>query len=790
MSNRISPASVTSQLTEDAREALRRAGFSRRDFLKSSGVLIVTCSAAGVAGKLAPGLLSAQGSPVPPDQLDSWMAIAADGRVTAYTGKCELGHGLYTAQMQLIAEELCVPFSRVTLIQCDTAITPDQGTTSGAQSHPANFNDRNLAQAAATARETLMQLASTRFGVPVDQLAVADGVITVRTDASKRVGYGELIGTRKFGTSLSRTAKRRHPKDWTILGTPVPRVDIPAFVTGQFEYVHNVRVPGMLHGRVVRPPKVGASLVGVDEGSVRDVPGFVKVVIKNNFVGVVCEKPWQAIQAANRLKATWTEGTKLPAQSTFYDHLRHQKPTRDTLAVDSQDVDQKLGQAADVVKGTYYYPYQMHGSIGSSCAVADVQGDRATIWSPTQSVHPLKSGVAMLLGLPTTNVRVIFRMGAGCYGINGADTVSYDAALLSQGVARPVRVQLSRQDEMAWENYGFAYVIDQRAGLDPEGNIAVWDYEGWSPTRGGRPGTSRPGNVITGFLAGFEPATMTARTPAPAPMGPLSNNSNVVPSYLAGCIGGQCGGTGRIVSERVLSHNVGSPFWTGPLRSPSRLQNTFAHECFMDELAARAKADPVAYRLRHLSDARLSEVVRAAAKAANWGARPSPRPGVTRTGIAAGRGISCVLYEGDNGYAAMVAEVDVDQSTGRVTVKRFVVALDCGPISNPDGLRNQIEGGALQGMSRALGEEVAWDEGKVTSVDWRTYRSLPLGIPVPQIESVLINRVDAEASGAGETAITVTAAAIGNAIFDATGARVRQVPFTPERVKAALDARG
>jgi CO/xanthine dehydrogenase Mo-binding subunit len=774
--------------SKEALEALRRAGFSRREFLKGSGALIISFSAASLDNSLTRGLVAAQGPPVPADQLDSWIAIRADGHVTAYTGKCELGHGLYTAQMQLIAEEVGVPMSRVTLIQCDTAVTPDQGTTSGAQSHPANFNDRNLAQAAATARETLMELASKRLGVATDQLSAVDGVISVRTDSSKRVSYGELIGDRKFGVTLSRTAKRKHPKDWKILGTPVPRVDIPSFATGQFEYVHNVRVPGMVHGRVVRPPTVGATLVSVDESSVRDVPGLVKIVVKSNFVGVVCEKPWQAIQAASRLKATWTPGIPLPAQATFYDYLRSHRPTRDTLAVDSADVDQKLNQAVEVVKATYHYPYQMHGSIGSSCAVADVQGDRATVWSPTQSVHPLKSGIAILLGFPANNVRVVFRMGSGCYGINGADTVSYDAALLSQSVGRPVRVQLSRQDEMAWENYGFAYVIDQRAGLDRQGNILAWDYEGWSPTRGGRPGAKTPGNVITGFLAGFQPATFTPRA-APGPSGALNNNANVVPSYLSGCIGGQCGGTGTIASERVLSHTVPSPFWTGPLRSPSRLQNTFAHECFMDEVAMRAKADPVAFRLKHLRDPRLSDVVRAAAKAANWTDRPSPRPGLNRAGVATGRGISCVLYEGDNGYAAMVAEVDVDQSTGRVTVKRLVVALDCGPISNPDGLRNQIEGGALQGMSRALTEEVTWDDRKVTSVDWRSYRSLPLGIAVPRIESVLINRVDAEASGAGETAITVTAAAIGNAIFDATGARVRQVPFTPARVKAALDAR-
>jgi nicotinate dehydrogenase subunit B len=431
----------------------------------------------------------------------------------------------------------------------------------------------------------------------------------------------------------------------------------------------------------------------------------------------------------------------------------------------------------------------MHGSMGPSCAVADVQGRKATIWSPTQSAYPTRSGVAMVLGIPVDGVRVVFTRGAGCYGINGADTVSYDAAVLSQAVGRPVRVQLSRKDEMAWENYGYAYVIDQRVGLDADGTIVAWDAESWFPSRGGRPGYDRPGNVVTGMLLGFEPAAFTPRAAA-EPTGEFRNGSNAAPSYVSGRVAGKAGGAGTITSERVLTHTIESPFFTGPLRSPSRLQNTFAHECFLDEIAARVKADPVAYRLRHLDDPRLKEVLNAAVRAANWQARPSPRPDLAKTGVAAGRGVSCVVYEGDNGYVAMVAEIEVDQSTGRITAKRFVLAQDCGPISNPDGMRNQLEGGALQGFSRALGEEVTWDAAKVTSIDWRTYLSLPLGFDVPAIESVLINRSDGRAMGAGETAITLVAAAVGNAIFDATGARIREVPFTAERVKAALSARG
>ncbi|MBI3050627.1 MAG: xanthine dehydrogenase family protein molybdopterin-binding subunit [Acidobacteria bacterium] len=777
---------MTPLLTSDAQAAL-----SRRDFMKRSGALVVAFSAARLATDLglAPDSVSAQGiNGIGSPNLDSWVAVGADGRVTAYTGKCELGTGLYTAQMQLVAEELCVPMDRLTLIQCDTSMTPDQGTTSGAQSHPTNFNHANLALACATAREALVQMASRRLGVPVEQLTAVDGVVAVRGDASRRVAYGELIGGNRFNLQLNPKARRKPASQWTVLGTPVRRVDFPAMATGRFEYVHNVRVPGMLHGRVVRPPALGSTLLKIDEGSVQGMPGLVKVVVRKNFVGVVAEKSWQAEQAARRLKVEWSAGRQIADQRTFYQHLRSQTATRDSFTVDSGDVDKMLAGAATVVRSTYYHPYQMHASVGTACAMADVQGTRATIWSATQAVWPLRATMATLLGLKPEDVRIIFRMGSGCYGVNGADTVSYDAALLSQAVGRPVRVWLSRQDEMAWENYGPAFVIEQRVGLDPSGTIIAWDYEGWSLSLGGRPGYNQPGNVVTGYLAGFQPAGVMPRSPAPAPTG-FDNGSNTAPSYVTGTVGGRSGGCGVVRSERALSHVIESPFFTGPLRSPARLQNTFAHECFMDEIAASLKADPVEYRLRHLRDPRLREVVSAGAAKAGWDGRPSPRNGGRRSGVATGRGMACVLYEGDNGYCAMVVEADVNQSTGLVTVKRCVAAMDCGPISNPDGLRNQMEGGIIHGISRALREEVTWSGEKVTSIDWRTYRPWFLGDQVPVIETVLINRPDAEAMGAGETTITVTAAAIGNAIFDATGARMRQLPFTPERVKAALDAR-
>jgi CO/xanthine dehydrogenase Mo-binding subunit len=464
------------RLTPDARRALASAGFTRRAFLKGSGALIVTFTSAAVADRFS-GVLAQGFNGTGSTQLDSWIAIGQDGIVTAYTGKCDFGQGLYTAQMQLIAEELSVPFSRVRLIQCDTSMTPDQGTTSGQQSHPTNFNRTNLALAAATARETLVRLAATRFGGPASGLVAKDGVITAGDGPqSRRVTYAELVGGKKFEVQLDPKAARKHPREWTVLGTAVPRVDMRDMVTGRFEFVHNVRVPGMLHGAVVRPPTVGATVAGVDESSVRGIAGLVKVVVKQNFVGVVAEKPWQAMQAASTLKVNWTAASNaLAPQQGIYQQIR-MEPSTDTLLVDSGNVDATLKASATVLRATYQHPYQMHGSIGSSCAVADVQGDKATLWSATQSAYPTRNTTAMLLGLKQENIRVIYTRGAGCYGINGADTVSYDAALLSQAVGKPVRVQLSRKDEMAWENYGNLVVFDQRVGLDASGNITAWDY--------------------------------------------------------------------------------------------------------------------------------------------------------------------------------------------------------------------------------------------------------------------------------------------------------------------------
>ena len=778
-------------MRDDAREALENSAFSRRDMIKGMGALIVGYSSVGIVGKLgAEDLLPSPAYDML--QVDSWIAIAQDESIVAYSGKCDMGQGFRTVQYQLVADELYVPLDRINLIFCDTALCPDQGTTSGSQSHIAEFGASGLRQALATAREMLFAMAAKQLNTTSDQLSVKDGMISMKSNSTKRMSYGQLIGGKKFNLATNPKATPKDPKDYTVLGTSVARYDIPQKTTGEYLYVQHMRLPDMLHGKVVRPPFIDAQLMSVNQASVSKMPGNVRVVIKNNFVGVVADNEWQALQASKALDVQWSDTAPLPNQDTFYDWMR-KRPSRDSFTVNTGDVDTTMKSAKSTLKSTYFYPFQMHGSVGSSCAVADVWTSGgvtfAKIWSPTQGVYPQRDSVALVLGTPKENVRVMYVEGSGCYGLNGADTVSFDAALMSQAVGKPVRVQYTRADEMTGgEHYGNSYVIDLTAGLDAQGRILAWDYEGWSTTRGNRPNATSPGNIITGYLVGFpSPGIVPAAAAQPTTFG---NNSNTASNYGSGCVATSCGSTGTVRSERILSHSVDSPFFTGPLRSPARLQNTFANESFMDELAASAKIDPVDYRLRHLADTRLIDVVNAAAKAANWQTRTSPKPGNAKTGIVTGRGFACVLYEGTNGYSAMVAEVTVNQDTGEITVNRLVSSQDSGPVSNPDGMRNQMEGGALQGMSRALKEEVKWNDSVLTSTQWRRYPVQQFGQPMPELVTVLIDRKDKPQLGAGECTITLSAAAIGNAVFDATGARLRQVPFTPANVLVALKARG
>jgi nicotinate dehydrogenase subunit B len=744
---------------------------SRRTLLKGAGGMVVAFSlptflvssaeAAPAASVIGPGV-------VPPDQIDSWLKIGADGKVTVLTGKVELGTGVETATLQLAAEELDVALEKMELIQADTWMTVDQSYTSGSQSIKSQWGSSGVRQAAAEARAALLNMASAKLGAPVSQLTVTDGVVSVVGNASSHVSYAELIGDQRFNIRMLGKAKPKSADTFTIVGKSIPRRDVPAKLYGTFAYTQDVRVDGMLHGRVVRPPSLDATLVSVDGFGGKTMPGLVKIVVKNNFVGVVCEKEDQAIKAAAALKCTWN--TKpLPDPASIYTAIKSSPSLTDRVLIKSGDVSAAIAASPTKLAAEYWYPYQMHGSMGASCAVADVQGDTATVWSSTQGVYQLRGALATLLGLPGPNVHVQYVEGSGCYGLNAADASAMDAAIMSQAIGKPVRSQNMRADEHGWENYGNAMVIQLAAGLDANGKITGWDYAGWSAGRGSRPGP--PGNVPTGVLAGFpEPAPAKSPPPFP-PLGP--DSSNTVTSYT-------------FPTHRVLSHAVASRFFTAPLRSPARIQNTFANESFMDELAAAAKADPIAFRLAHLNDARLQAVIQESARMAKWETRPSPSAASSQR-LVTGRSIAAMQYEGTDAYAGVVVQVQVDKQTGKVRVQHVWAAQDCGLTINPDGMRAQAEGCVIQGVSRALKEELRWTTEKVTSIDWITYPVLRFP-DMPMFDFEIINRPDQPPLGAGEVVITAMVAAIGNAIHDATGVRLRQVPFTPARVRAGIAA--
>jgi CO/xanthine dehydrogenase Mo-binding subunit len=784
-------------LPDKAIEILEHADASRRDFLKTAGIMMIGFGAAAHAQ-----------SPINPsgnvdaNQVDNWVAIAADESITVFAGKAELGTGIRTLQHQLAAEELSVPMERITLVLCRTGITPNQGYTAGSFSTWQQFGAGGLRAALDTARDALSQLAAQYFDVDVSQLSVKDGVFSVKGwDPAYTVSYGELIQGQRFNLPVNRAAVPNDPSTWRILGKSVPRVDIPAKAKGTFQYVQKVRIPGMLHGKVVRPPAVGARLRNYNPAALNGLPGNPQMVVVNSFVGVVADTEWNATKAARALAPAliWSEGDPLPAQAELHTYMM-QQPSRDAFAVNAGDIDRVMATADKTLSAQYLYPYQMHASLASSCAVVDVRGGTgrtATVkaWSATQSVYSVRNYLATLLSIPAANIEVIQVEGSGCYGGNGADPVTFDAALLSQAVDRPVRVQYSRSDEMTGgEHYGHPMVSNLKAGLDVNGTIIASDYEsiygmhGEGPLGAGTGGADGPGNFIPGALAGFPTARVTPRsTPASPAPGLFWNFSNSVWSYASGNVNGVNLGTGRIASQRVLNRIVESPLWTSYLRSPDHVQHTWAHESFMDEIAASVKADPVQYRLRHLVDARLIDALNAAAQKALWDTRPSPKPGNARTGVVTGRGVSCVLYSGYNGYCAMVAEVSVNQDTGVITVTKVVTSLDTGPVINPNGLRNQMEGQVIQGISRALVEEVRFDKttSAITSDDWVSYPVVKFGDKLPEIDTVLINNLKAIVTGAGETTITLVGSAIGNAVFDATGVRMRKIPLTPENFLAA-----
>jgi nicotinate dehydrogenase subunit B len=680
--------------------------------------------------------------------------------VTVYTGKVELGTGVATALAQVVAEELDVPVARITMVEGDTARTPDQGQTTG--SLTIQHGAPALRAAAAAARATLFELASRRLGVAVDRLAVTDGVVAAVTSGGGRVTYGELVGGARFARRVDGGSPKP-PEQYRVVGTPVPRIDLPDKVTGRYVNVHDVRMPGMLHGRVVRPPAPGARLVSVDEASVRGLPGLVRVVHRRDFVAVVAEREEQAAAAARTLAVAWRRRPEAPDVSDLHAWMRAQTTAAHTIRRHG-DVEAALGAAAHRVDAVYRWPFQMHASIGPSCAVADVTPAATTVWAATQGSWGLRSAIARLLGVPDERVRVIYVEASGCFGHNGADDAAADAALLSQAVGRPVRVQWTREDEHGWEPKGPAMVMQVRGGVDVSGRIVAWDYAAWTPTHSTRP-RGQPGNLLAGQLTGSAP-----RYPS------IGGGRNAAHPY-------------DVADERVVLHPLAdSPLRTSGLRGLAAPQNTFANESFADELAAAVGADPVAFRLEHLRDPRAVAVVREVARLARWQSRPSPRPRRADEAVAAGRGAAYVRYDGAGAHVATVAEVEVDRASGTVRVRRVFAAHDCGLVVNPDGVRNQVEGAVVQSISRTLKEEVRFDRAGVSSLDWSTYPILTFAEVPDTIEVALIDRRDEPSLGAGEPAACPVAPAIANAVFDATGVRLRTVPFTPARVLAALAA--
>jgi CO/xanthine dehydrogenase Mo-binding subunit len=631
-----------------------------------------------------------------------------------------------------------------------------------------------LRQASATARQELLKRAAARLGAPAAQLIVADGVVSVAGNAAKSVSYAELVGGRKFETSIQASGeqwdlnlapdiKPKDPKDYKIVGTAVARFDLPTKFTAGFQYAHDVRVPGMLHGRVVRPPVVNSKPISIEQASVRGIPGFVQVVHKGSFVGVVAQTEWAAIRAARALKVTWSDPPmQYPAgPDAVYDYLRTTKPVAERAALNSGDTATGLRGSTKTFDATYRWPFQMHGMIGPSCAVADVQGNKATVWSGSQAPFITRNGIARLLGMREQDVHFIYCEGSGCFGRLEPDDAPEDAALMSQMVGKPVRVQWMREDEHGWEPKGPPQLITIRSGIDAHGNVTAWEYAEqtlpWTDAR------------LTPMLA--------------------SRQTGIKPDENGVALGGADGAPYVFTNRKSTTATLPwvmtpNPLRTANLRAPYSQARCFAAESQMDDMAAAAGVDPIEFRMRYLTGAantRVAGVLRAAAEKAGWRPRRS-RP-AAKGRMVTGRGVAVSGMAGT--VVAQVADIELDTSTGKVIVRKVTVAHDCGIIVNPDGLKNQIEGNVIQGASRALIEEVNFDAAGVKSLNWSTYPIIRFR-EVPEVEIVLIDQRTMPPFGGGEASSIATGAAIGNAIFDATAVRMRQVPFTPARVLRAL----
>jgi nicotinate dehydrogenase subunit B len=734
----------------------------RRSALKGGGALIVSFS-------LGNAFAQEQGATAPPPKLpgslaqapylDSWIRIDADGGITVFTGKAELGQGFKTAFQQIAAEELDVPFEALTVVTADTGRTANEGYTSG--SHSMQDSGTAIQNAAAQVRELLVAEAARRRDFPAENFRTEGGVV-IAPDG-ERFRYGDLVPAEMLHIQARPMSKLKDPATFKIMGQPVPRVDIPAKVTGGAAYVQDLRLPGMVHARMVRPPSYGAELTACDTGAIEKLPGVLKVVRDGNFLAVVAAKEFQAVKAMKALSsvAKWKETASLPKQDDLSRVLTG-LPSQDKIIFQRSDP-ASVGQKT--IEASYTRPYQSHGSIGPSCAVAQLIDGALTVWTHTQGVYPDRQAIAEMLRMPLERVRCIHVEGSGCYGHNGADDAAADAALIARAMPGvPVRVQWMREQEHAWEPYGPAMVTKLKASLDDGGTIADWNYEVWSNTHSMRPGGA--GSLLAAQHIA-EPFAVPAPRIIPLPEG--GGDRNAIPIY-------------KFPNAHIVHHFIPAmPLRISAMRSLGAYHNVFSIESFMDELATAASADPVEFRLKHLEDARGRDVVERAAREFGWHKGQKAPPG-------RGYGFAFARYKNLAAYCAIASEVEVNGETGRPRLVRAVAAVDSGQVVNPDGLANQIEGAIVQSMSWTLYESVTFDDTRITSIDWQTYPILRFDSVPESVEVHIINRPGQPFLGSGETGQGPAAASIANAIADATGKRLRDLPLTRKRIKNAIDA--
>ena len=744
---------------------------SRRTMLQGTGALVIAVSLGGTGDVLAQAATAV--AKKHPTDLDSWLAIGRDGKVTLFFGKIDGGQGTDLAMGQIVAEELDVPMSNIEIVQGDTALTINQGGASG--STGVRFAGKAFRQAGAEARRVLLTKASQSLGAPIEQLTVTDGVVSVKGDAAKKISYADILNGQGFqskldwndeygnGLALTSPAKPKSHTEYKIVGTPQRRKDVAGKVFGTTPWVGDIRVDGMVHGRMIRPPVAGASVVSVDESSIANIPG-AQVVRKGDFIGVVAPREWDAIKASRALRVTWSDAkAPFPEMKDLYNHIRDATPTNRGGA-DRGDVDAAFARAARVVTAEYEFPFQSHASMGPGVALADVKADGVRVWTGTQKPHFAAQGVAGCLGIPADKVHAVWIAGSGCYGRNDAGDATVDAALMSQLVGKPVRVQYMRHEGTGWDPKAPASIHRARAALDKDGNLIAFDFysKGFSRLETNS-SEGRAGDTLAGMLTGQKGQRQQA-----------FNNPE---------------GAYTFENRRLSWETIGpllegaSPLRTSHMRDPLGPQIHFASESFVDEIAFAAKADPIEFRLKHLSNARDIAAIKAAAEKSAWKYGPHGTRRARRGDIAAGQGVAYARRNGT--IVALVVDVEVNTRTGAIRVPKVTCAHDCGLVINPETLKLTLEGSIVQGLSRAIHEEVRFDTNGVTSIDWQTYPIVEMQ-EAPQVEIVILNYPDQEALGAGESAMRPLIGAVANAVFEATGKRLRRAPVNPANILRSI----